>query len=62
MSMPSEPSGTPRSFPLRLTPSQLEAVRRSAAADSTSLNHFIQMAIAEKIVRLNVQSERADKT
>jgi hypothetical protein len=39
-------------FPLRLAPSIREAAGRLAQRDGISLNHFISLAVAEKIARM----------
>lgn len=44
----------PTSFPLRLSPSQMAAVKELAEQDGISVNHFIQLALAEKLMRLDV--------
>jgi len=41
-----------QSFPLRLSPSIREQANDLAHIDGISLNHFISLAIAEKIVRM----------
>ncbi len=42
----------PTSFPLRLSPSLRNAALRFAKQDNVSLNHFISMAVAEKVSRM----------
>jgi hypothetical protein len=39
-------------FPLRLAPSMRETASNLAQRDSISLNHFISIAVAEKIARM----------
>jgi hypothetical protein len=39
-------------FPLRLAPSIREAAGQLAQRDGISLNHFISLAVAEKIARM----------
>jgi hypothetical protein len=41
-----------QSFPLRLSPSAREQVNEFARKEGISLNHFISLAVAEKISRL----------
>ncbi len=41
-----------QSFPLRLCPSVREQASHLAQSDGISLNHFISLAVAEKITRL----------
>lgn len=41
-------------FPLRLAASLKERARLLAAQDGVSLNHFINLAVAEKVSRLEV--------
>ena len=40
------------SFPLRLSPTSKEAAAALAREDGISLNHFINLAVAEKISRM----------
>jgi hypothetical protein len=44
------------SFPLRLCPSIRQQATRLAQHDGISLNHFISLAVAEKISRLEHDS------
>ena len=44
-------------FPLRLPKSLKESAKALAEKDGISLNHFISLAIAEKISRLEKQGE-----
>jgi hypothetical protein len=46
------PSKRHQSFPLRLSPSTRAQVNEFAKRDGISLNHFISLAVAEKISRL----------
>ena len=52
------------SFPLRLCPSTRQQATRLAQHDGISLNHFISLAVAEKISRLEHESwlEQQSKT
>lgn len=45
-------AGLRRSFPLRLAKSLKEIASTHARKDGISLNHFISLAVAEKISRL----------
>lgn len=47
-----EPTKRALSFPLRLCPSTRLQATKLAQADGISLNHFISLAVAEKITRL----------
>jgi len=48
-----------KSYPLRLSKSLQEAVRAAAQKDGISINRFIELALAEKTVRLETHvSER----
>lgn len=40
------------SFPLRLSPSALQLARTAAEAEGLSLNHFVSIAVTEKLSRL----------
>ena len=44
------------SFPLRLCPSTRQQATKLAQNDGISLNHFISLAVAEKISRLEHES------
>ena len=44
------------SFPLRLCPSTRQQATKLAQQDNISLNHFISLAVAEKISRLEHDS------
>ena len=44
------------SFPLRLCPSTRQQATRLAQHDGISLNHFISLAVAEKISRMEHES------
>jgi predicted HicB family RNase H-like nuclease len=48
-----------RSFPLRLAKSLKETASTHARKDGVSLNHFINLAVAEKISRLSVTAHSA---
>ena len=52
------------SFPLRLCPSTRQQATKLAQQDGISLNHFISLAVAEKITRLEHDSwiEQQSKT
>ena len=52
------PNQTPRltQFPLRLAKSLREAANATATGQGISLNHFIALAVAEKIERVEVRS------
>jgi predicted HicB family RNase H-like nuclease len=51
-------SNKPRTtFPLRLALSLREHAEKLAALDGVSLNHFINLAVAEKISRLEAQMQ-----
>ncbi len=52
------------SFPLRLCPSTRQQATKLAQHDGISLNHFISLAVAEKISRLEHESwlEQQSKT
>ena len=52
------------SFPLRLCPSTRQQATKLAQHDSISLNHFISLAVAEKISRMEHESwlEQQSKT
>ncbi len=53
------------SFPLRLCPSVRQQATQLAQNDSISLNHFISLAVAEKISRMehtNWLRQQAGKT
>ncbi len=41
-----------RTYPLRLSPSMREQVERVAKKDQISVNHFIALALAEKLSRM----------
>lgn len=41
-----------RMFPLRLSPSMREQVEHLAKRDQISINHFIALAVAEKLSRM----------
>ncbi|MEZ2348650.1 toxin-antitoxin system HicB family antitoxin [Terriglobus sp. RCC_193] len=45
-----------RTYPLRLSPSMREQVERLAKKDQVSLNHFICLALAEKLSRMEHQA------
>ena len=45
------------SFPLRLVTSLKDRAKLLAARDGVSLNHFINLAVAEKISRLEVRED-----
>jgi hypothetical protein len=45
-----------QSFPLRLSPSIRQQANDLAHEDGLSLNHFISLAIAEKVTRMGQQS------
>jgi predicted HicB family RNase H-like nuclease len=49
-------SNQPGSYPLRLATSLRERAEFLAAQDGVSLNHFINLAVAEKISRLEADS------
>jgi hypothetical protein len=49
-----------RSFPLRLAKSLREMAGTFARRDGVSLNHFISLAVAEKIRRLEHEHEVTD--
>jgi predicted HicB family RNase H-like nuclease len=54
-----------QSFPLRLSPTLRQQANDLAHEDGISLNHFISLAIAEKIVRIEqvvLLKERNPKT
>jgi hypothetical protein len=42
----------PSSYPLRLSASVLTAVRRHASHEGVSINHFVELALVEKLARL----------
>ena len=42
------------SFPLRLSPSLRDHAKALAREDGVSLNHFINLALAEKVSRLEI--------
>jgi len=44
-------------YSLRLQPSLKAAAERAAAADRTSLNQFINVAVAEKLAALETESD-----
>jgi predicted HicB family RNase H-like nuclease len=46
------------SFPLRLAASLKDRAKLLATRDGVSLNHFISLAVAEKVSRLEVATER----
>jgi hypothetical protein len=48
------------SFPLRLAASLRDRAKALAREDGVSLNHFISVALAEKISRLEVAMARKD--
>ncbi len=43
-------------YPLRLQPSLKVAAERAAAADGTSLNQFVNIAVAEKLAALETET------
>ena len=43
-------------FALRLQPSLLEELREVASAEDVTLNHFINVAVAEKLAALRAES------
>lgn len=47
---------TKKSFPLRLSASIERAVRDAAEQEGISINRFIEIALAEKMATLNVES------
>jgi hypothetical protein len=47
----------PVGFPLRLAASLRERAKAFAAQDGVSLNHFINLAVAEKVSRLETAPE-----
>ncbi len=49
-----------QSFPLRLCPSIRQQANDLAHIDGISLNHFISLAIAEKIVRMEKFAQPRD--
>jgi predicted HicB family RNase H-like nuclease len=49
-----------RSFPLRLAKSLRERADSFARLDGVSLNHFITIALAEKVSRLEYQAVSID--
>jgi HicB family len=49
-----------RSFPLRLAKSLREVASTLAQRDGVSLNHFINLAVAEKISRLEHKPTESD--
>lgn len=42
-----------KTYPLRITPSLRSEVQRLAREELISMNHFITLAIAEKLTRMN---------
>ena len=46
-----------QSFPLRISPSLRQQASDFATSEGISLNHFISMAVAEKISRMDAQGE-----
>lgn len=50
-----------QSFPLRLSPSLRQQAIEFAHSEGISLNHFIGMAIAEKIVRMDIAYEEEER-
>jgi hypothetical protein len=48
------------SFPLRLAASLKDRAKLLATRDGVSLNHFINLAVAEKVSRLEVATEREE--
>lgn len=55
---------TKANYSLRLQPSLKQAAERVAAADGTSLNQFINLAVAEKLSALETErffKERAER-
>jgi hypothetical protein len=42
----------PRSFPLRLTPTMRRQIDHLAKREGISLNQFISLAVAEKVMRM----------
>ena len=53
MKLSAERSKPHRSFPLRLSPSQRYMAIAVAKTEGVSLNHFISIAIAERLSRLD---------
>jgi hypothetical protein len=51
-----------QSFPLRLSPSIREQANDLAHIEGISLNHFISLAIAEKISRMEQAALRKEQT
>ena len=49
-----------RTFSLRLSRSHLEKARLIAASEGVSLNHFIDLAVGEKITRMVNSGEYVD--
>lgn len=45
-----------KSFPLRLSRTLHEEARTSAAEEGISLNHFIEIAVAEKVTRMEIET------
>ena len=54
--MSSDESDQPAQFPLRLAKSLREAAKAMAMRQGISLNHFISLAVAEKISRVEHQA------
>jgi hypothetical protein len=50
-----------QSFPLRLSPSTRQQANDLAHAEGISLNHFISIAVAEKIGRMEQASLRSEQ-
>jgi HicB family len=48
------------SFPLRLAASLKDRAKFLATRDGVSLNHFINLAVAEKVSRLEAATEREE--
>ena len=51
-----------KQFPLRLPRTLKEAARVLSASQGVSMNHFISIAVAEKISRLESQEQRDQST
>lgn len=49
-----ERQAMPKSFPLRLSRTVFESAKAAAEADGISMNHFIEIALAEKLTRIHV--------
>jgi hypothetical protein len=53
-------STSPSTFPLRLPKSMRGAAMKIAEEEGLSLNHFIALAVAEKIVRMETAEKQSN--